>query len=505
MFFQTQLKTIGAGGAVDMQGRRLAFIGYLPCKAGDWVFTDGNIIFGNSPPKGSPTPATEQPSGIPVLSDDLRGYFTSRGKFKSYKIAGSDWIVNDEKIFAHDSDASNIIDAEIADDGGVYTVEKIIEEIGGTPIGGNNGVLFYRYYSDEPQFYVLGHQQRYLSMINFDTNSLAPNTRKENSVYWVGDFIPEYVKSDSVIKQPVIIIRKDGKEIQTITMQDLVARVEDFALQCAYVPLELPEQHINAHAQLLNFKILPDGSWIALIIAEVGAERDVREDDKPSGKLKMATVAAHLVALDKISSDGNCERITQYLKHFPFYRVTDVKTQLQGPIPFVADRTTFPYNDGDNTAVEFGSDGGAILSHATGVVWNSRYMPNAPDYDAVYFNALEEFSFPVQDKYSAKFIPTESQSESQSVLSIALKGVFDKDDNRITGTAFLNEPDAHKWNMSIAPLKNGGYLFGIHKDTAREVGGFLYKVDRDGNIEQVGAGLKNFRLRELKKIGKSKT
>ena len=59
--------------------------------------------------------------------------------------------------------------------------------------------------------------------------------------------------------------------------------------------------------------------------------------------------------------------------------------------------------------------------------------------------------------------------------------------------------------MSIVPLKNGKFLFGIRKDEEHEIDGALYKVDRDGTVEQVGNGLKNFRLRELKKISKSKT
>lgn len=46
-------------------------------------------------------------------------------------------------------------------------------------------------------------------------------------------------------------------------------------------------------------------------------------------------------------------------------------------------------------------------------------------------------------------------------------------------------------------FNNGYYLCGVK-------GGKLYKVDRNGNIEQVGDGLKNFRLRELKKISKAK-
>lgn len=515
MFFQTQLKTIGAGGAVDMQGRRLAFIGYLPVNAGDWVFTDGTVIFGNSKPKGAPAVFKEQQSGIPVIADDLRGYFTSRGQYKPYIIAGDTWLVNDKKKYAHDSDASNIIDAEVADDGGVYTVEKTIVEY--APAEPDDGVLFYRYYSYEPKFNVLGHQQKYFSTINFDLNSLVANTKKEIAFKWLGDFVSEYVKRDTVIKQPVLIIRKDGEEVQTVPMQTLVAPAEEFALSRARVPLDFPEHHIKSRAQLLNFKILPNGSWTALIIAEVGAERDIRDED--NGKLEMATVAAHLIALDKISSNGNCEKITQYLMHFPFYRVTDVKRGFVShdpnfSAPFDVDRTTFPYDDWDWTSFEASVGGLVEVTYATGVVWDSHFMTNAPDYDNAYLNYADYFSFPVQDGYEAELknytgdawqYPRSPKPFLRCYYDFwEIEKITGKDGKQVLDNLSLTK-DFHKADMSIVPLKNGKFLFGIRKDEEHEIDGALYKVDRDGTVEQVGNGLKNFRLRELKKISKSKT
>lgn len=122
MFFATQLKSVNSNGAVDVQGRSLTFVGYLRVKAGDTVYTDGKFIFGNAPPKGAPA-IFDEPSGIPVLGEELRGYFAKNGKYKSYQIAGDDWLVNDGKIFKHD-EGDNIIDAEIADDSTLLTVEK---------------------------------------------------------------------------------------------------------------------------------------------------------------------------------------------------------------------------------------------------------------------------------------------------------------------------------------------------------------------------------------------
>lgn len=135
MFFATQIKSLGNGGAIDMQGRKLIFIGYLPCQVGDWVYTDGNVIFGNAPPKGSPM-IFDVPKGVPVLGDTyllsseqeaLRGYFTRNGKYKRYDVAIDDWIVNSEKKFLHGSetfDRQEIIDADIAEDGGNIIATK---------------------------------------------------------------------------------------------------------------------------------------------------------------------------------------------------------------------------------------------------------------------------------------------------------------------------------------------------------------------------------------------
>lgn len=127
MFYATQIKSIDTGGVIDTQGKRLTFIGYLPVKVGDTVYTDGSVIFGNAPPKGSPT-VPDQPSGIPISGDDLSCYFTRFGKYKKlYSIAKDDWIVNSKLKFTHGKNALyevEIIDADITDDGGETIVTK---------------------------------------------------------------------------------------------------------------------------------------------------------------------------------------------------------------------------------------------------------------------------------------------------------------------------------------------------------------------------------------------
>ena len=126
MFYKTRIKNVTDYGAVDVNGRPLRFIGYLPVKAGDTVFTDGRFIFGNAPPKGAPAIFNE-PSGVPVLGDfdssgenELRGYFTMRGNYKKFNIAKDSWITNSKKNFAHGEetfDNEDVIDADITDSG----------------------------------------------------------------------------------------------------------------------------------------------------------------------------------------------------------------------------------------------------------------------------------------------------------------------------------------------------------------------------------------------------
>ena len=53
-FYKTQIKATGAGYAIDVSGKRLIFAANYPCKAGDSVWTDGKIIFGNVANKPQP-------------------------------------------------------------------------------------------------------------------------------------------------------------------------------------------------------------------------------------------------------------------------------------------------------------------------------------------------------------------------------------------------------------------------------------------------------------------
>lgn len=123
-YYQTKIQSTGAGYAVDVQGKRLTFIGNLPCKAGDTVWTDGKVIFGNMTRRGTPL-LDETTAGIPVLSrSNHSGYFTKSGIFKQKQFGAEDWITNSKKIIEtgeEEISGQKIIDAEIGSDGSLLT------------------------------------------------------------------------------------------------------------------------------------------------------------------------------------------------------------------------------------------------------------------------------------------------------------------------------------------------------------------------------------------------
>ena len=125
MFYQTQVIKLTRDGVIDVQGKKLSLIGNKIVKVGDYVWTDGKVVFGHTPIRGGGILYNE-PSGIPILAQDdlsgneLRGYFSKNGKFKPYLIMSDSWITNSDKKFGHGIETFNneeIIDAHFADDG----------------------------------------------------------------------------------------------------------------------------------------------------------------------------------------------------------------------------------------------------------------------------------------------------------------------------------------------------------------------------------------------------
>ena len=125
--YQTILRNVYGGMAIGANGERLQFIGNFPAKAGDSVWTDGNIIFGHIPQKASSIPYIPiAKSGIPVLLDDRQGYFSTGGSWVDFPIAQYDWIVNNQKVFfggAKEEDYQLTLDAAVSDSNDILTVK----------------------------------------------------------------------------------------------------------------------------------------------------------------------------------------------------------------------------------------------------------------------------------------------------------------------------------------------------------------------------------------------
>lgn len=538
MFYSTQIKAVTSSGVVDVQGRNLSFIGYLPVKAGDTVFTDGRFIFGNAPPKGSPTIFSEQ-SGIPVLGDeDLRGYFTKNGKFKKCNIAGNDWLVNNEKIYTHDDGEENIIDAEIAEDGEIYTVEKKVTQI--TENDSSSDVLFWYYYSS---YYHPYQRQDYYSMLNFERYTRGTDTYQINyQTWWIINPLnnPDYFKDttptinqatwvsaqfteheiiekygDGISRDCDIIIKKNGEEFETLKLSKIVEFAETAAFE--YVNVTVPnyttKNYIKSAANLLNFKISPDRKWELLFEIEIGAEHDYPRPEanhyyseavKVREWLGYSTAASHSYFIFKVDSYGNTEKIVEQSSFMPLYLIDNINTSAitipfkresgvthyYGARPPIVPTATFPYDNCLQTGVWWdGGTGEGEETWGTYTVWDSHYWAFAPDYANGTEEIADDFTFPVQDDYQARII------NSGDIGNWRLDGIY-YGNKKIFDIA-SSGTDAHKWNMSLDSLKSGKFLFGIHD-------GALYKIDSNGNATQVGGGLKNFRLRELKKISKAK-
>lgn len=121
MFYRTQIKSMSAGCITDEKGKTLFLTGNLPCQIGDYVWTDGNFVFGHMPIRGTPLIFGEG-SGIPVLggSDSLRGYFNKKGNFKRYNVADDNWLVNSDSVFKHGS--TDLFDAEISKNSSLFSI-----------------------------------------------------------------------------------------------------------------------------------------------------------------------------------------------------------------------------------------------------------------------------------------------------------------------------------------------------------------------------------------------
>lgn len=610
MFYATKIQSIQGNIAIDENGKRLTFIGYLPVHAGDTVYTDGTIIFGNVPAKGGSllVEEEEEPSGIPVLADkdseteaEMRGYITENGKYKTYKIAGENWIVNDKLTYYHDTTDGNIIDAEVAvdEDGkevGIYTVNKEIQQLGESTI---NNILYKRRRKRAWSYhYYYSLFRANLEALITDATEAALMTIYEYPLFTESDDKKyDYVKKGDVVKDCILTIQKEsatGEEQKIVKVSELMADIE--ALTQSKVNIEIPEHnyedYVLSMASVKNFKINSDGSWVALVECNICVERKVYEktnyrelkqghsstsrtipveqaDEVNSGTLKGAiknlvaslvdcrylgideyeyftvvendvnyTLPSSTLAIetcvfkittDKITSERVIDKVFLKGKYIPLYFVDEVEVYSnentdeiqESEFPSLITINKHYYWTGNYTIMATFNPVLYILEGMTTIddartrvyqnvyywKYDSRYLDGTPDYNNGVFELAESFSFPIQDGYLAKFKQvgqieisdddTETtgddvETTDNKKIIWRLEGIYDKDGNEILSNPLQSSVDAHTWNLSFAKLKNGRCFLGIHGD----------KLYRNG--KQIGEGLKNFRLRELKKISKAK-
>lgn len=279
MFYRTTIDSVGDGFAIDVNGNYLYFIGYLPVKQGDAVFTDGKFIFGNAPPKGGSI-SFDEPSGIPILTKfGLRGYYTKNGSYKKFNIAGDNWIVNDKKKYAHDGGDDNIIDAEVSTDGQLLTVEKDMITSSTTEIDSIYKFYVYTspYSSSRKPMYSFSLENININL-GLDETLRIPNFETAGYVSHDISFAEAHFArfDDSVLKDTTLNIKKGGISFDTIYLSRLLQSLEQDTMQYInfiVVDNVSPEDHIKSRAILQNFKLLPDGNWETLILSEIWAER----------------------------------------------------------------------------------------------------------------------------------------------------------------------------------------------------------------------------------------
>ena len=115
MFYKTTVHSLVPGGVVDSRGKTLTFIGNKVARVGDTIWTDGRVVFGHTPARGSPILAGgNRTYGIPVLFEDgTQGYFDMDGEFHEAKLPVTGRFVNSNRCYFQIPEGVNALDAEI--------------------------------------------------------------------------------------------------------------------------------------------------------------------------------------------------------------------------------------------------------------------------------------------------------------------------------------------------------------------------------------------------------
>ena len=614
MYYQTRIQKICAGGAIDIQGRKLSFMGNLPVQAGDSVWTDGNVIFGHVRTGDTPLISISQLK-IPILGDTLRGYINQNGKYKEYDIIQDDWITNDTKIFKHgikEYKNKNVIDAEIAENGNLYLATEGFYQKNHS-IKYNNHLYNHNYY----------HVSDYHDGSSWSKQSPYYVYCRRNS--YIGDELTLGIEAGDIDDD--VIFYKNNEEVDRLNLKNYA----DLAIEKAvvfrdkimqksikegidYIKQPPPPNSFIAsnYARIITLKIQQNGNWDAVISASAygycfpylsfnGSVFDVSfpndeyktfssalEECMNNFEHSIYTVKDIPVTIekypafvgDKKDDNGNwtAEYKSYILQKAEYYiPLARFKYYRWFPIIFNA-FMLFKVHNGEiiDTVISRAGGGGNLKIHA--VEWNEKDYINSKIYDNFVIQSEEskkDWSFILNDKHYFKAngmnikaiyntesnekivdIPEEVNfnlhenyyeaylqfpleydewSNLEDSISISIEHEQNFGNARLWGHYYF-KPHLHykfvtstntqdivnqypkkeeysyldlwleqgadesleinhalNFNNCFAEYKKGKYLIGLHK-------GKLIKFDKEGNIEELGKDLKNFRLRELKKI-----
>ena len=556
-FYPTKIKSVGIGTATDTSGRVLRFIGNLPCEAGDTVWTDGRVIFGNIVRKGG-TLIEPPPRGIPVVADwvitngTTCGYFKSpSGRFKKKRIAEDSWVVNAKQTYEHGSGA--ILDAEIAMTNGV-----------------EDGLYVARWAEGSQRKYVMQDNQK--------------------------------------VADGEIVIDKDGQRVSSVRLRGKIEDELKKELEDGCAVFEHEEDRVSTSAELQLFHVDTDGKWTAVVKVECEVRRKYNwvdtslyyEKDWVDSKHEYIPIPADSGFRDDVIHNLAEEIRNRGIKYGFLLNEGETLEDCLGRISLGVALANFFYNFSRPCMIEMDYSHRAVVEGPTIVEtpnsnesyikltrllkftsdninspeivsWNKKWdfrpvtvqrastthkalsttegypeitvvrSDPVTEYEyletfvlshlgigllshdkqentsTVFYDTLErltyspraeknhsygdeegtgEFTFPMQDGYYQK-----AEERTSGLVSCA---VYDSDDNLICGARTGGANGiigvlSGRNNFAITPVGRGSpqsYLLGQRE-------GALYRVT-DSQCTAVGSGLKNCRLREMKNINKAR-
>ena len=620
-YYTTEIKSVGAGYAVDVQGKNLKFIGNLPCQAGDTVWTDGKVIFGNVTNRGTPI-FDDVPQGIPVVADVIKdtaasGYFNLNGTFRSKTISAESWITNDKNKCERGKDIfdeDKVIDAEISNDGALYLVTEGFYTKRTDKSYTNRLSRMYHHY-------IRGAIVAYSSIAridHYDGETVRLGTGASLNKADIEDIPVEIFKGSEKVTEISLKTFADLAADKSLKARDKIMELsEDISGAVNFFNLDTPPDSFVAvsFARVLAFKIDRQGNWDAIIHATAfGYCFPYLSLDS---SVLYHTFNEYYGASTSYSSDlATCCDNLEYdifqsgcypflnVTKYPSYTSGSYEQYIEAKISYYIPRVRFKHYEWYvvqfGAAMEFHVHNGKIVTtiveHSFGgneveIInsWNEERMTRTNtdsepdiysvlDYHKDFFQIEDDFTerdwkFPIADGfylrgtgYNPKKIvdgsetlnldvppfyrgelaintPPFSCSVARDTIAVSLdqQGIYlnellnayiympngnfshyrngELQENNWTtpttfGTLQLGNVDEifhktaekTKWgdstqgfyrlSPSFTDLRGNKYLFGNH-------GGELYLKDADG-WQQVGRGLKNFRLRKMTNVNKAR-